>query len=123
MCADRLEKGEKQACGEACPTGALISGTRGEMLDIAHQRINDSPVYTKHVYGETEAGGVNMLYISRIAQDKLGLPALPGQSLPAITWPYMAAVPWVVTVVAGLMTGIYFYTHRNEDGKEVDHGH
>ncbi|MFV0575653.1 MAG: 4Fe-4S dicluster domain-containing protein [Vibrio sp.] len=37
-CYDRVENGLPQACVSACPTGALISGTREEMLEEGRKR-------------------------------------------------------------------------------------
>jgi formate dehydrogenase iron-sulfur subunit len=119
FCADRLAKGQHPACGDACPTGSLIFGTRADMLNIAHSRIVDGKRYINHVYGETEAGGTDMLYISGVSPFLLGLPDLGSRTLPSYDWPYMEAVPWVVAVVGGLLTATYFYTHRKEDGKEA----
>jgi formate dehydrogenase iron-sulfur subunit len=89
------------------------------MLSIAHSRIVDEKRYINHVYGETEAGGTDMLYISGVSPFLLGLPDLGSRTLPSYDWPYMEAVPWVVAVVGGLLTATYFYTHRHEGGKEA----
>ena len=126
FCADLQAKGEEPVCGAACPTGALTYGKRGLMLEVAHDRLKSGRGYVQQVYGENEVGGTSMLYISGVRFDKLGFPALKNESLPEITWPYMAAVPWVVGIVASLSTAIYFRTHRDEDKKprkESEDGH
>jgi Fe-S-cluster-containing dehydrogenase component len=114
FCADRQAKGEVPACGEVCPTGALIYGTRKQMLDTAKARLQDSQRYYQHIYGETEAGGTSMLYIAGLEPEKLGLHWVSDQVLPELDWPYLAAVPWEILAVVGLSTAIYLRTHRNE---------
>lgn len=89
------------------------------MLDTAHSRVVDEVRYVNHVYGETEAGGTDMLYISGVSPLVLGLPDLGSRTLPSYDWPYLQSVPWVVAVVGGLLTATYFYTHRHDDGKEA----
>lgn len=80
----RLEKGLEPACTAACPTDAVIFGLRTELLDDAHARVKDAPsVYAEgRVYGETEAGGTQVLYLSHVAFAKLGLPTLSPEDRP-----------------------------------------
>jgi len=120
FCHDRLAEGLPPACGNACPTGALIYGKRSELLAIAEKRINDNPgKYIDHVYGKNEVGGTSMLYLSHVPFEDLGFPPLEENPLPEITWPYLSFVPAQIVIVGGLMTGIYFYTRRKgKEGKE-----
>jgi formate dehydrogenase beta subunit len=113
FCADRQARGEEPACSEVCPTGALIFGNRGKMLTEAHSRVDSNSTYFKHVYGETEAGGTSMLYISDINYASLGFPTLEDFALPTLDWPYLKAVPGVIAVMVTLSTAIYLRTHRN----------
>ncbi|HEU5154922.1 MAG TPA: 4Fe-4S dicluster domain-containing protein, partial [Gemmatimonadales bacterium] len=63
------------ACVKACPADALHFGTREQMLEKAHGRIAARPdKYIDHVYGEHEAGGTSVLYLSSVPFAKLGLP-------------------------------------------------
>lgn len=65
------------ACAEVCPVGAIRFGTRRELLEEAHRRLQENPgKYINHVYGENEVGGTNHLYLSSLQFNRLGLPAL-----------------------------------------------
>ncbi len=76
-------KGQGPACCEVCPRGAVVYGKRSELLAEAHRRLAEHPDrYVKEVYGETEAGGTQVLYLSHVSFDKLGLPDI-GESVPA----------------------------------------
>jgi formate dehydrogenase iron-sulfur subunit len=115
FCADRQAKGQQPACSEACPTGALISGRRGNMLEVAHTRLKNDNQYFQQVYGEQEVGGTSMLYISAVSHAALGFPQLKNVPLPSLDWPYMLSVPGVVAVMVTLSTAIYLRTHRGEN--------
>jgi Fe-S-cluster-containing dehydrogenase component len=79
----RFAKGQGPACCEVCPRGAVIYGKRAELLAEAKRRIAESPGrYQPEVYGETDGGGTQVLYLSHVPFDKLGLPKLGGESVP-----------------------------------------
>jgi Fe-S-cluster-containing dehydrogenase component len=86
MCKDRLKKGQEPACTEVCPTKAVIFGKRSTLLAEAKKRIKESPEkYVPKVYGETDAGGTQVLYLSALPFDKLGLPMMGDKPVPAAT--------------------------------------
>jgi len=70
-----------------CPTGAVIFGPRTALLSEAKRRIKNSPgrYYQDRVYGETDNGGTQALYLSHVPFEKLGLPELGPESVPAKT--------------------------------------
>ena len=84
FCRHRLDEGGVPACTEVCPTGAVIHGTREELLEIAHARLEQSPgkYFENRVYGEHEAGGTQVLYLSTLPFATLGLPTVSPRSIP-----------------------------------------
>lgn len=62
-CYDRIENGELPACIEACPEDVQEIGPRPEMIKKAHALAKQMDGY---IYGETENGGTNTLYVSPI---------------------------------------------------------
>jgi Fe-S-cluster-containing dehydrogenase component len=85
LCRHRLAEGKEPACTEVCPRHAVIFGTRSDLLLEAKRRLAAEPEkYVQRVYGETEAGGTQCLYISHVGFDKLGLPALDDRPAPEL---------------------------------------
>ncbi len=120
LCAERLQAGQRPACVEACPTGALRFGKRDELLVQAHAQIASNPGrYVDHVFGEFEVGGTSMLYLSDIPFEELGFPVnLPSTAPPKETEKIMKSLPAVITGVTALMAGAAAYTHR-QDKKSI----
>jgi hypothetical protein len=84
FCFDqRLKQNQQPACTAVCPTGAVIFGSRVDLLARAKERIAASPdkYFENRVYGEHEAGGTQVLYLSSVPFDKIGLPKLGPTSL------------------------------------------
>jgi formate dehydrogenase iron-sulfur subunit len=114
MCVDRVEAGEQPACVDACPTGALKFGDRDLLLAEAKGRIATNPDrYVDHVYGEMEAGGTAVLYLSGVPFEALGFRTdLPDEPLPALTWKAIAKIPPLVIGLGAVLSVTSFLTHR-----------
>lgn len=115
MCADRLAEGMEPACAKACPTGAILFGERDELLKEARARIQTQPGrYVRQIYGEHEAGGTSMLYLSAVPFEKLGFPSLGPEPIPRYAEVAMRAVPPTIVGVAAAMAGVYWVIKRRE---------
>ena len=85
LCNHRLAKGQQPACSEVCPRQAVIFGKREDLLKEAKRRLAANPGgYVQKVYGETDGGGTQCLYLSHVPFDKIGLPALTDVSTPTL---------------------------------------
>jgi formate dehydrogenase iron-sulfur subunit len=114
FCIHRIREGGIPACVEACPEEATVFGSRSELLEEAHRRLDANPgQYYPRVFGEHEVGGTSVLYISDIPLDFLAWhPDLGPQPLPERTWAALHKVPPLMLGVGGLMTGIYWIIGR-----------
>jgi formate dehydrogenase iron-sulfur subunit len=101
------------ACVKACPADALRFGEREEMLQEAHSRIAKRPEkYVDHIYGEKEAGGTSVLYLSSVPFEKLGFPTLDSKPYPALSSTALHSVPPAVLAVGALLGGTYSFLKR-----------
>lgn len=103
LCRHRYKDGHYSACAEVCPTGATLFGKTSDLLVEAKRRIAlepgsrtsyprgkiggpdqsyEAPVgkYLNHVYGEHEYGGTQVLKLSAVNFQKVGMPDLPPKS-------------------------------------------
>ena len=81
LCNHRFAEGKGPACCEVCPREAVIFGEYEDLLAEARQRIADHPGrYIDKIYGEKDGGGTQVLYLSHVEFDKLGLPELAEES-------------------------------------------
>jgi Fe-S-cluster-containing dehydrogenase component len=84
FCFDqRLLEHKEPACTAVCPTGSVIFGKRTDLLAKAKDRIAAAPhkYFEDRVYGEHEAGGTQVLYLSAVSFQKIGLPKLGSTSI------------------------------------------
>lgn len=102
------------ACVKACPADCLKFGDREEMLQVARDRISGHPEkYVDHIYGEKEAGGTSVLYLSSVPFEKIGFPDVGTKPYPKFSSLALHAVPPAVMAVGALLAGTYaFLKHR-----------
>jgi Fe-S-cluster-containing dehydrogenase component len=122
FCGQRLEKNQEPACTYVCPTHAVIFGRRDVLLSEAQKRVKEHPdkYFENRVYGEKEAGGTQVLYLSHVAYSKLGLPTLPAGEHPErwMRWSELAQ-KWFLLPIA-LYVGIVGKLKENFREHEVE---
>jgi len=121
MCYSRLQEGKKPACVENCPAEALMFGTRKELIAEARKRIHDNPdQYVDHIYGETEAGGTSLLYLSPVPFDELGFNTkVQKSSYPALSKGFLYSVPTIFVLWPTILLGIHEAT-KDSNSKSIE---
>lgn len=121
---------EVPACVKACPADALRYGEREEMLREARRRMAARPgKYVNHIYGEHEAGGTSVLYLSEVPFEKLGFPDVGTESYPGLSAAALHAVPLAVMAMGAALGTTYFFLKRRAAaivgyrGEADDHHH
>jgi formate dehydrogenase iron-sulfur subunit len=101
------------ACVKACPADALRFGERKEMLQEARTRISKRPdKYVDHIYGEKEAGGTSVLYLSSVPFEKIGFPAVGDKPFPGYSKVALGAVPPAVLALGAMLGSTYMFFKR-----------
>lgn len=140
---ERINNGEITGCAEACPTGATLFGSREDLLKEAKRRMAmkegaiynyplgdlsepDSyhekaiPAYQQHIWGEKESGGTNVMHISAIPFDKLGMPPLKDRSSASIAEGVQHGIYSYLALPAIALAGLSFVVRRNENDEGDD---
>ena len=66
LCSDRVAVGQGPACAKACPTQAIVFGTKDDMIAHANERIEDlkSRGYDNAgIYDPAGVGGTHVIYV------------------------------------------------------------
>ena len=139
---ERIDKGQMTGCAEVCPTGATLFGTRTELMKEAKRRMTlkpgsiynyprgdvskpdswhekEVPAYQQHIWGEKEAGGTNVMHISSIPFDKLGMPPLKDRSAASISEGVQHSLYNYLALPAAALAGLTYVARRNS-GDEGD---
>jgi Fe-S-cluster-containing dehydrogenase component len=140
---ERIDKGGMTGCAEVCPTGATLFGSRTALLEEAKRRMTlepgetynyprgdvrkpnshhekTVPEYQDHIWGEKEAGGTNVMHISSIPFDKLGMPPLQERSYASISETVQHTLYSYMALPAVALAGLTYVVRRNKDDDEGD---
>jgi len=125
LCNHRLAKGQEPACTEVCPRKAVIFGTRADLLKEAKRRLAAEPDrYVHKIFGETDGGGTQVLYLSHLPFDKLGFPALGDDPAPSLALSVQHGVyKGFVAPIAlyGVLGMIAFRNRKKLDDDGIEH--
>jgi Fe-S-cluster-containing dehydrogenase component len=109
-CYHRLEVGALPACIEVCPEEVQTIGPRQEMVEQARQLASDIDGF---LYGESENGGTNTIYVSPVPFAVLNAAIEKGPGTPhlgpvddAMASPNNMALAMVVAPVAGVLGAV-----------------
>jgi len=120
LCSDRVSVGLEPACVKACPTGAIVFGTKDDMKDHAEERIADlkSRGFDQAgLYDPEGVGGTHVMYVLHHADKPeiyCDLPANPRISPMVRLWKG-AAKPLALGVMA--LTALAGFLHYIRVGR------
>jgi Fe-S-cluster-containing dehydrogenase component len=151
LCHHRYKDGHYSACAEVCPTGATLFGKTSDLLKEAKRRLALKPGgitsfprgklggpdqsyegqvgnYLQHVYGEKEYGGTQVLKLSGVNFQKVGMPDLPPHAAAALSETIQHTLYGNMLLPFAVLGVMTWAAKRNviatpdEEHKETDHG-
>lgn len=115
LCSDRVAVGLEPACAKTCPTGAILFGSKEDMLHHAAGRVADLKergFQQAGVYNPSGVGGTHVMYVLQHADRPglyQGLPKEPGISPLVALWKDIAKTLMNFGLGAALLGGIFHY--------------
>ena len=124
LCSDRVSVGMEPACVKTCPTGALVFGSKEDMIQHAEERIEDlkSRGYKNAgLYDPPGVGGTHVMYVLQHADQPQiynGLPKDPQISLLVELW--KGVLKPIMSLGLGLVALTGFLHYVTVGPKETD---
>lgn len=117
FCVDRISNGLPPACAKACPTGAIVFGSRDYVLAVARERASmlaerGEKKFT--IYGENILGGLGVIYLLPDSPEVYGLPEKP-KNPPAVNFVNVFSNSFISLIVALLITIGAYASFKKED--------
>ncbi len=142
LCSHLIAKGGIAACCAACPTGASLFGpvellqqeakkrllyTPGEVYEFPLHDIStgktvshQSAQYIDHIYGEKELGGSQVMMLSAVDFQKLGMTKLPDESYASITENIQHTLYKGMLLPIALLGGLVYFVKKNAENHHND---
>ncbi len=140
LCSHLLPKGEIAACCSSCPTGASLYGPTNLLQAEAQRRLQMEPgqyydfavasldsgktfsqkagQYVPQIYGEKEVGGTQVMMLSGVPFDKLGMPKLPDKSYASTGENIQHTLYKGMIAPAILLAGLFYFVNRSQKDKD-----
>jgi formate dehydrogenase iron-sulfur subunit len=126
LCSDRVYHGLEPACVKSCPTGAILFGTKDDMLDHAAYRVEHLKgrgYENAGIYDPQGVGGTHVMYVLQHADKPeiySGLPKDPQISplvglWKGVTKPIMSAV-----IGVSVLAGFFHYVMKGPKEEPED---
>jgi formate dehydrogenase iron-sulfur subunit len=115
LCSDRVAVGQGPACAKACPTQAIVFGTKEQMKDHAAHRIEDLKSRgfdNAGLYDPAGVGGTHVMYVLHHADKPeiyAGLPKDPRISKLVEIWKGVPKLIGLATMAATAVAGVAHY--------------
>jgi formate dehydrogenase beta subunit len=124
LCSDRVGAGLEPACIKSCPTGCLHFGSKDDMLDMAHKRVDQLKTHSSHknagIYDPDGVKGTHVIYVLH-DKDKAADYSLPvDPAVPFFVKMWKGPLKWLGGI--GMIAGVFgVFMHYIRFGpKEVD---
>jgi formate dehydrogenase iron-sulfur subunit len=116
MCVDRISNGMEPACVKACPTGSIRFGTKEEMTNYGHEKVEKLKTrgFTNaELYDPEGVGGLHMMYVVPRGEmlEEYGLPRNPTVTSNTSFFGLMSGLRKLgsISVWAGLIGTVVFF--------------
>jgi formate dehydrogenase iron-sulfur subunit len=114
----RIDEGWEPACVKSCPPKALLYGNWADMVATGKEHvefINNRGRNNAYLYGETELGGLHVMYVLNEAPELYGLPANPMIAAETAAWhDVIHPLGWVLGGVTLVGLGINYIAGRTK---------
>jgi len=121
---DRIAEGLEPACVKTCPPSALEYGDRDALVAAGKKRVEDLKAKgwtSANLYGESELGGLHVMYVLDDHPAVYGLPVDPKISATTIAWQdVIQPLGWAVGGLTIMGLGLNYLVARANIRKEKE---